>query len=108
MLLLLALSIHSIFSRDEATLYEGVSVRPSVRRMVGRSVTSFFYGPLGATNAVYTALFFSLSLSLSWQFFLNFRQQAGFGIDAGANATAPRAPGASEEEKNQDIENFES
>ena len=76
--------------------------------MVGRSVTSFFYGPLGATNAVYTALFFSLSLSLSWQFFLNFRQQAGFGIDAGANATAPRAPGASEEEKNQDIENFES
>ena len=40
-----------ISCRDEATLYEGVSVR--------RSVTSYFFGLLGATNAVYTALLFS-------------------------------------------------
>ena len=32
-----------IFSRDEATLYEGVSVRPSVRPSVGWSVTCFFF-----------------------------------------------------------------
>ena len=38
-----------IFSRDEATLYAGVSVR--------WSVTSSFFGLLGATNVVYTALF---------------------------------------------------
>ena len=30
---------------------------------VGRSVTSYFFGLLGATNAVYTALFLSFSLS---------------------------------------------
>ena len=47
---------HYIFSGDEATLYEGVSVRPFVGWMVGRSVTSYFI--LGATYAVYTALFF--------------------------------------------------
>ena len=50
-----------IFSRDEATLYEGVSVRPSVGPSIGPSVgwpvTSSFFGLLGATNAVYTALF---------------------------------------------------
>ena len=38
------------------------SVRPSVRRsvgwLVGRSVTRFFFGLLGATYAVYTTLFF--------------------------------------------------
>ena len=33
-------------------------VCPSVRRMVGWSVTSSFFSLLGATNAVYTALFF--------------------------------------------------
>ena len=43
------------FSRDEATLYEGVSVGPSVGPSVGWSVTSSFFGLLGATNAVYTA-----------------------------------------------------
>ena len=53
-----------IFSHDEATLKEGVcvgrsvrrSVGPSVRRSVGpsvRPVTSYFFGFLGATNAVY-------------------------------------------------------
>ena len=47
-----------IISRDEATLYEGVSVRRMVGRMDGRSVTSYFFGLLGATNAVYTALFY--------------------------------------------------
>ena len=53
---------------DEASLYESVSVRPSVRRMVGwsdgRSVTSYFSGLLGATIAVYTALFFGHPLSV--------------------------------------------
>ena len=43
----------SLFSRDEATLYEGVSVGRSVRPCV----TCFFFGLLGATHAVYTALF---------------------------------------------------
>ena len=42
-----------IFSRDEATLYEGVSVRPLVRRLVGRSVGRSvmlsLFGLLGAT-----------------------------------------------------------
>ena len=48
----------SLFSRDEATLYEGVSVRPMVG-WTDWSVTSYFFGLLGATNAVYTALLFS-------------------------------------------------
>ncbi len=47
----------SIFSRDEATLYERVSVRRSVRRSVMLSVTLSLFGLLGATDAVYTALF---------------------------------------------------
>ena len=46
------------FSRDDATLYEGESVRPSVDRMVGLLVTSYFFGLLGATYAVFTALFY--------------------------------------------------
>ena len=55
-----------IFSRDKATLYEGVSVRPSVGWSDGRSVTSYFFGLLGETNAVYTALFSHLlSFSLA-------------------------------------------
>ena len=41
-----------IFSRDEATLYEVVSVGWSD----GWLVTSYFFGLLGATYAVYTAL----------------------------------------------------
>ena len=45
-----------LFSRDEATLYEGVSVRPSVCRWVGWSVTGYSFGLLGATNAVYTTI----------------------------------------------------
>ena len=45
----------TFFSRDEATLYERVSVRWSVRPLVCRSVTLSFFGLLGATNAVYTA-----------------------------------------------------
>ena len=45
------------FSRDEATLYEGVSVGPSVGRLDGWMVTSYFFGLLGATFAVYTALY---------------------------------------------------
>ena len=40
-----------VFSRDEATLYERVSVRP----LVGWLVTLSSFGLLGATNAVYTA-----------------------------------------------------
>ena len=40
----------NFFSRDEATLYEGVSVGPS-------DGNQFFFGLLGATYAVYTALF---------------------------------------------------
>ena len=44
-----------LFSRDAATLYERVSVRPSVGWSVGPLVTLSFFGLLGATNAVYTA-----------------------------------------------------
>ena len=55
-----AFSAAGLFSSDEATLYEGVSVRPSDSRMDGRmddrSVTSSLFSLLGATNAVYTAL----------------------------------------------------
>ena len=43
----------AIFSRDEKTLYEALSIHPSVRG----SVTLSLFGLLGATNAVYTALF---------------------------------------------------
>jgi len=43
-----------LFSRDEATLYERLSVRPSVGWLVGWLRFRFF-GLLGATNAVYTA-----------------------------------------------------
>ena len=39
----------SLFSHDEATLYEGVSVRPMVGWSDDPSVTSYFFGPLGAT-----------------------------------------------------------
>ena len=42
------------FSRDKA----GVSVRRSLRPSVGRSVISYFFGLLGATYAVYTALLY--------------------------------------------------
>ena len=45
-----------LFSRDEATLYERVSVRWSV----GPSVTLSLFGLLGATNAAYTALFLNM------------------------------------------------
>ena len=48
---------YHFFSRNEATPYEGLSVHPSDGWMVGRSVTSYFFGLLGATNDVYTALF---------------------------------------------------
>ena len=41
-------------SRDEATLYEGVFVRPSDGPSDGWSVTSYLFGLLGATYAVYT------------------------------------------------------
>ena len=52
----------SIFFRwVHPSLCEGMSVRrsvgQSVRRSDGRSVTCYFFGLLGATNAVYTALF---------------------------------------------------
>ena len=42
-------SLWIIFSRDEATLYERVSVRPLVDPLVGRSVTLLLFGLLGAT-----------------------------------------------------------
>ena len=45
----------AIFSRDEATLYERVPVRWSVRPSVRWLVTLSFFGLLAATNAVYTA-----------------------------------------------------
>ena len=44
-----------VFSRDAATLYERVSLRPFVRWLVSWLVTLSFFGLLGATNAVYTA-----------------------------------------------------
>ena len=47
----------TFFSRDAATLYERVSLRPLVRP----SVTLSFFGRLGATNAVYTAPLLVLS-----------------------------------------------
>ena len=40
------------------------SVGPSDGRSVGRSVTSYFFGLLRATNAVYTALFKRITLRL--------------------------------------------
>ena len=46
-----------LFSRDEATLYERVSVRPSVGWSVRPSVTLPLFDLLGATNAVYSTLF---------------------------------------------------
>ena len=46
-----------VFSRDEATLYERVTIRPSVRWSVRWSVTLSLFGLLLATNVVYTALF---------------------------------------------------
>ena len=55
-----------LFSRAEATLYEGV-VGWMVGWMVGRSVTSYFFGLLGATNAVYTALFFFKTGIQKWK-----------------------------------------
>ena len=55
----------SIFSRHEATLYEGVSVHPSVGPSVGWIVRNqLFFGLLGATNAVYTALFFPILVQI--------------------------------------------
>ena len=64
-----------LFSRDEATLYERVSVRPSVGPSVRWLVTLSFFGLLGATNAVYTAPllvfpFFSVFLSPRHSFLL--------------------------------------
>ena len=56
--------IAALFSR-EPRLYKSVcpavgrSVGRSVRRMVHRSVTSYFFGLLGATYTVYTAVFLS-------------------------------------------------
>ncbi len=49
-------SIFLVFSRDEATLYKGVSVGRMDGWSVGQSVTSYFFGLLVATYAVYTAL----------------------------------------------------
>ena len=49
-----------LFSHDEATLYERVSVRWSVGPSVRPSFTLSLFGLLGATYAVYTALFTSL------------------------------------------------
>ena len=49
-LLRLSAEYAAIFSCDEATLHEGLSAG----RMVGLSVTSYFFGLLGATYAVYT------------------------------------------------------
>ena len=46
----------SLFSRDEATLYERVSVRRLVRPLVGALVSLSLFGLLGATYAVYSAL----------------------------------------------------
>ena len=49
-----------IFSRDEATLYECVSVRPSV----GWSVTLSLFGLLGATYGRVSGLVLFVSLSI--------------------------------------------
>ena len=38
-----------LFSRDEATLYKGVSVRPLVGQSVSPSVMLLLFGPQGAT-----------------------------------------------------------
>ncbi len=46
---------HRLFSHDEATLYERVSVRRLVHWLVRPLVTLSFFSLLGATNAVYTA-----------------------------------------------------
>ena len=55
-------NLKSSFLVATKRLYMRVSVRPSVGpsdgRMDGRSVTSSLFGLLGATNAVYTALFY--------------------------------------------------
>ncbi len=51
-------------SRDEATLYEGVSVRPSVRPSVGWSVTLSLFGLLGATYGRVSGLVLDASASL--------------------------------------------
>ena len=48
------------FSCDKATLKEGMSIGPSVCPSVGNQL---FFSLLGATYAVYTALFLCLSLS---------------------------------------------
>ena len=52
----------SIFSRDEATLYEGVSVRWSD----GRAVSIYFFGRLGATNALFFSNFVQWLLHKQW------------------------------------------
>ena len=57
----------NVFSRDAATLYERVSLRP----LVGPSVTLSFFGLLGATNAVYTAPLLVILHSLLFPFFLS-------------------------------------
>ena len=60
-----------LFSRDEETLYERASVRPSVGWLVGPLVAHafVFFGLLGATNAVYTApllvFFYAVPTSIS-------------------------------------------
>ena len=46
--LVIVLLFH-LFSRDEATLYKGVSVRPLVGRSVSPSATLLLFGPQGAT-----------------------------------------------------------
>ena len=45
-----------VFSRSEATLYERLSVRPSVSLSVHMYVMLMLFGLLGATYAVYMAL----------------------------------------------------
>ena len=56
-----------VFSRDDASLHERVSVRwigPLVRWLVHPSVTLSLFGLLGATYAVYTALFYEIAPNL--------------------------------------------
>ena len=60
----------AIFSRDEATLYERVSVRRLVGPSVLPSVTLLLFGLLGATYAVYTALLWSNS-AFSFDYLIN-------------------------------------